>query len=402
VTAHRALGVSAVALVLLIATLFLTIGLLFYRPLPTIDGHYRLLGLHERGEVIRDVFGIPRIYARDLHDLFFLQGYVTAQDRFAQMETMRTSWRAVLDEGSLLALDREPAVRDALGAYAKGVNKFIAQHREARALPGEIVMSGRRLEPWQPADSLVIVSAYLERVPPTSVCVSPSGPLNGAAILAADLHLAPSRAPGVGWYEIGLTGGDIRALGLSIPGVPGIVAGHNAWVAWAPLSSLRLHADPVGTTSVLLLANGTRDADRLGEAMRGVIAGCVAGIDGRRVRSDRAGSVAVAADRALVVGGEGGRGAALSETLARAPAADLEAVRVQLGRPTAPFGARLLIDLADVDTSRSAVSHGASGHRASPHFNDQTPLWEIGQTHRLPFTRGAIGRTDGELVFRAR
>jgi hypothetical protein len=234
------------------------------------------------------------------------------------------------------------------------------------------------------------------------LCASPPRPLGGASILAADLFLDPSRAPGLGWYEIGLDGGDIRALGLSIPGVPGIVAGHNAWVAWSPLSSLRPHADPIGTTSVLMRALGARDAGRLSEAMRGAMAGCVAGIDGRRAWSDDTGVLAASSDQAIVVGGEGGRGAALSEALRRVASTDVEAMRALLGRPSAPYGARLVIDLSDVDTSRSAVWRGASAHRASPHHDDQRAIWRIGQTHRLPFTRGAIGRTDGELVFRAR
>jgi hypothetical protein len=33
---------------------------------------------------------------------------------------------------------------------------------------------------------------------------------------------------------------------------------------------------------------------------------------------------------------------------------------------------------------------------------DQAALWEIGAVHRLPFSRAAIGRTDGQVVFRAR
>jgi acyl-homoserine lactone acylase PvdQ len=80
----------------------------------------------------------------------------------------------------------------------------------------------------------------------------------------------------------------------------------------------------------------------------------------------------------------------------------LEDVRTSLAAPRIRVGARLLADLSDADTSRSAVSHGASAHRSSSHYDDQAPLWKVGQTHRLPFTRGAVGRTDGELVFRAR
>jgi acyl-homoserine lactone acylase PvdQ len=62
----------------------------------------------------------------------------------------------------------------------------------------------------------------------------------------------------------------------------------------------------------------------------------------------------------------------------------------------------VIVDLGDVNMSRSAVSRGASGLRGSPHFGDQAALWEIGEVHRLPFSRVAITRIDGELILRAR
>lgn len=40
-------------------------------------------------EVVRDKYGVPRIYAQTVEDLFFAQGYVQAQDRFWQMELYR-------------------------------------------------------------------------------------------------------------------------------------------------------------------------------------------------------------------------------------------------------------------------------------------------------------------------
>ena len=57
--------------------------------LSKIDGEMRIVGLKQPVEVIRDEWGIPHIYAQNTDDLFFAQGYVTAQDRLWQME----SWR---------------------------------------------------------------------------------------------------------------------------------------------------------------------------------------------------------------------------------------------------------------------------------------------------------------------
>ena len=40
-------------------------------------------------EVSRDAWGIPHIKARSLEDALFVQGYVTAEDRMWQMDTLR-------------------------------------------------------------------------------------------------------------------------------------------------------------------------------------------------------------------------------------------------------------------------------------------------------------------------
>lgn len=361
----RALGVGAV---LAAATLSTTCGLLFYRPLPTVDGYYRLLGLRERAEVVRDVFGIPRIYARDLHDLFFLQGYVTAQDRYAQMEVLR----AALPRDQGLLAPASGRVRQALGAYAAGVNKFVAQHAEARALPGDVVLSGRRPLPWTEEDSLAIAARHAGGASRCAVA-NRNVAAKGHGILGADLAF---NGPAPGFYEVGLDTPDVRAVGVSVPGVPGLLAGHNGWVSWAVLGGIGSNASSAIDALLEWMAARRVDDDFVRPLHGRVFDAC-----------------------AVDVHGAGANGAfpQLRERQVR-----LEDVRSSFGVPRAPVGARILVDLADVDTSRSAVSHGASAHRSSSHYDDQAPLWKIGQTHRLPFTRGAVGRTDGELVFRAR
>lgn len=54
--------------------------------------------------------------------------------------------------------------------------------------------------------------------------------LDGKAILANDPHLAPA-APGI-WYLTSLESPAIRVAGVTFPGVPGVVLGHNASIAW--------------------------------------------------------------------------------------------------------------------------------------------------------------------------
>ena len=165
---------------LLVAVLLLSAGgafaFLVYRPLPTIEGDRRLIGLDERAEIVRDGSGVPHIFASTTHDLFFLQGYVTAQDRLFQLDLYRRTGRGRLSEvlgdagldadkfirtiGIARAADLDAALlssdaRLALAAYAEGVNKLIEQQGDA--LPIEFLLLGYKPEPWTATDSLVIL-----------------------------------------------------------------------------------------------------------------------------------------------------------------------------------------------------------------------------------------------------
>src|SRR5205823_9684602 len=48
--------------------------------LPPVEGELRLGGLQEPVEVLWDPWGVPDIYARNTHDLYFTQGYVLASE----------------------------------------------------------------------------------------------------------------------------------------------------------------------------------------------------------------------------------------------------------------------------------------------------------------------------------
>jgi penicillin amidase len=176
VTRRRKAGVVAGTIaVLLVASVVLTGLILVYRPLPTLDGEFRLLGLDQRAEVLRDAYGVPHVYAQSAHDLFYLQGYVTAQDRLFQMDLYRRAGEGrlaeVLGEPALdsdkqfrifglarVAAQELPLLRDEtrenLTAYAEGVNKFLEGHGDS--LPIEFVILGYRPERWSTLDSLVV------------------------------------------------------------------------------------------------------------------------------------------------------------------------------------------------------------------------------------------------------
>src|SRR6266581_1336153 len=66
--------------------------------LPDLDGALPVSGISAPVSVNRDSHGVPTIEAATLDDLFFAQGYVTAQDRLFQMDLMRRAAAGDLSE----------------------------------------------------------------------------------------------------------------------------------------------------------------------------------------------------------------------------------------------------------------------------------------------------------------
>ena len=144
--------------------------------------HATVEGLHDTVEILRDEWGIPHIYASNMHDLFFAQGYTQAQDRWWQMEFFRHTGNGTIEEltgknDDLLATDifirtlgwRRVAEQEVercddevlafLQAFADGENAYIA-NRDPSDLALEysvLRMIGIefQIEPWTPADTLV-------------------------------------------------------------------------------------------------------------------------------------------------------------------------------------------------------------------------------------------------------
>jgi len=149
--------------------------------LPQLDGQLQVTGLGAPVTVTRDSHGVPTIEAARLDDLFFAQGFVTAQDRLWQMDVMRRFGGGELSEilgEDLLKLDREqrilglraaaskalqlasPRDRSFFEAYARGVNAYLATH--AHQLPIEFRILGYAPRPWQSEDSLVIANEMVK------------------------------------------------------------------------------------------------------------------------------------------------------------------------------------------------------------------------------------------------
>ena len=136
--------------------------------LAPLEGRVTLGGLKQEVHVLRDEWGVPHIYANDVDDLFFAQGYIVAQDRLWQMEIWRRTAAGRLAElvgPAALPHDRlyrllqyrgpfddeefnsyHPQGRRIFTAYAAGVNAFITSAGEK--LPVEFRLTGVRPEPW--------------------------------------------------------------------------------------------------------------------------------------------------------------------------------------------------------------------------------------------------------------
>ena len=174
--------VVAVVLALIIIGPYIWFYTLTRAPLPQHDGELAVAGLDDTVEILRDEWGIPHIYARNRHDLFFAQGYTQAQDRWWQMEFWRYTGSGRIEElvgknEDLLDVDvflravgwRRVAEQEArsydedsmryLQAFADGVNAYIMKRD-----PDELALAYSvlgltsvdiKIDPWTPTDSLV-------------------------------------------------------------------------------------------------------------------------------------------------------------------------------------------------------------------------------------------------------
>ncbi len=60
--------------------------------------------------------------------------------------------------------------------------------------------------------------------------VSGEKTISGKPMLASDPHLPPT-SPSI-WHMTHLSAADLRVSGVAVPGVPGVMIGHNEWIAW--------------------------------------------------------------------------------------------------------------------------------------------------------------------------
>jgi penicillin amidase len=132
-------------------------------------------GLDAPVRVLRTTDGIPHLYARTRHDLWYAQGWVHARDRLFQMDTLRRTASGTLAEllgpgalpgdvqlrtlGLRRAAERSwaaatPRLRAATTAYTEGVNAFLAAGAPLPPEYGALELTS--VAPWTPVDTIVI------------------------------------------------------------------------------------------------------------------------------------------------------------------------------------------------------------------------------------------------------
>lgn len=147
------------------------------------EQHWDVSGLRAPADVVIDHWGIAHIFAANIHDAFFLQGYNAARDRLWQIDLWRKRGLGLLaksfgpafvdqDRAARLFLYRgdmekewaayAPDTRQWVTAFVEGVNAYVAQVRSGvRALPVEFKLTDSEPDTWEPEDVLRIRSHAL-------------------------------------------------------------------------------------------------------------------------------------------------------------------------------------------------------------------------------------------------
>lgn len=289
-------------------------GVLWLRTsLPSLSETVRVAGLDGAVEIIHDRNNIPHIVAATDRDAYRALGFIHARDRLFQMDFMRRLGAGRLSEvvgRATLPLDKTmrtlglhrlagetfkrlpPDARDAVIAYAAGVNAFL--RTRSGTLPPEFLALRYTPEKWTPQDSLVwgrlmamrltgnwrteaLRAALSKRLSPaqlrdlwpgdtgetpsTLAALPAAAPAHanrllrripawfdqisasnswllagkhtesGKPILANDPHLG-FRAPGL-WYLARISAPNLNITGATVAGVPFHILGHNGRIAWA-------------------------------------------------------------------------------------------------------------------------------------------------------------------------
>ncbi len=134
---------------------------------------------------------------------------------------LSTNWDSELLNGAIASrLGPERAAR-LRGEYPKD-NPIIVPGQSWGSLHAEVIAEFRGAQKWLPLSGMQGMS--------NNWVVDGTKSVTGKPLLANDPHLG-LQMPSI-WYENHLIAPDLEATGVSLPGAPGVVIGHNAHIAW--------------------------------------------------------------------------------------------------------------------------------------------------------------------------
>lgn len=260
----RTAGWTAIVLAALVALAAALLAWHLYAARPRLTGTVTGAGVAGPVVIARDAAGVPTITATTRGDASFALGYLHAQERFFQMDTLRRSSAGELSalagavtadhdrrvlahrfrqRAGVMLARLSPAERAILRRYAAGVNRGLA---ELSATPFEYLLLRRPPLAWRPEDTiLVVLSMYvdLQSPLPDQEMLHARAERRGGPGLAALLYpgTTPLDAP-IDGSRLPLPALPTRLqpmpVGMPVAAVPEAgVLGSNNWAVAGRLSS---------------------------------------------------------------------------------------------------------------------------------------------------------------------
>jgi len=196
------------------------------------------------------IFALTGVYPRNWSpvDSLVLQGILTQELDFTttpldyallerSLGPARTmAWFPVLPPRAVPQSPYDP------GPYRyRGVAPIAAQAAAATATtqPGATALAAARPASAGTAiaagsvlhETSALPAGLVHRYPDSNAWAANGRAVAGAAMLAGDPHL-PQTVPSV-WYQAALSAPGLAVTGVTVPGLPGVLIGHNAHIAWS-------------------------------------------------------------------------------------------------------------------------------------------------------------------------
>ena len=200
------------------------------------------------------VFSLPGVYPAPWTpvDSLVIQGVLTQELDFTStpldyallersLGAARTmNWFPLIAKNAQTPYDPGPYPKPALTPVSPGAASTLTDPPAAASSAPTAGTTARSAITGPQAEAAGTLLAQLSQLPagqlheyPDSNAWAANGPAvaGGGALLAGDPHL-PQTLPSV-WYEVALSAPGFDVAGVSVPGLPGILIGHNARIAWS-------------------------------------------------------------------------------------------------------------------------------------------------------------------------